>query len=306
VTSNHTQPFDLQVNGSFGVDFNAPTLDARLLQQWMLDHRANGGGQILATIITADLPTMQQRMANLHQILAELPELREIIVGIHLEGPFISPEPGYVGAHPREDVIPANPTAMQHLLDAGRGMVKLVTLAPECDADSKVTSLLAAQGIVVSAGHTAANMDTLKAAIQAGLSMFTHVGNGCPVQLPRHDNIIQRALSLCADLWLCFIPDGAHIPHFALQNYLRAVPLERTIMVTDSISAAGLGPGQFPLGKASVKVGSDLIARAPDGIHLAGSTLTMARLRHTLRETLHWTDSQIDLVTVHNPRLACS
>jgi N-acetylglucosamine-6-phosphate deacetylase len=193
---------------------------------------------------------------------------------------------------------------MQRLLDAGCGLVRLVTLAPECDAGQHVTKMLASHGIVVSAGHTAASLDTLKAAIQAGLSMFTHVGNGCPVQLPRHDNIIQRALSLSADLWLCFIPDGAHIPFFALQNYLRAVPPERTIMVTDSISAAGLGPGVFPLGKSSVNVGPDLIARAPDGIHLAGSTLTMGRLRHVLSETLHWSNSQIDQVTVHNPRLA--
>ena len=89
---------------------------------------------------------------------------------------------------------------------------------------------------------------SLRAAIDAGLSMFTHLGNGCPMLLHRHDNIIQRVLSLRERLTICFIADGVHIPPMALGNYLRLVGIERAIVVTDAISAARLGPGRYTVG----------------------------------------------------------
>ena len=109
---------------------------------------------------------------------------RELIWGLHIEGPFISPLPGYVGAHPPEHVRPADPDAMRRLLDAAAGLTRLVTLAPERDAGLAVTRLLAGQGILVAAGHCDPSLADLRAAIDAGLSMFTHLGNGCPMTLP--------------------------------------------------------------------------------------------------------------------------
>src|SRR5947199_1104578 len=166
------------------------------------------------------------------------PLVREIIAGIHIEVPFISPVDGYRGAHPKDAVRPADRDAMRRLLDAAGGLTRLVTLAPENDAGFAVTRLLTTQNIRVSAGHTNASLDQLKGAIAAGLSMFTHLGNGCPMQIHRHDNIIQRALSLADKLFLMFIADGAHVTYTALRNYLKLAGLDRCIVVTDAVAPA--------------------------------------------------------------------
>jgi N-acetylglucosamine-6-phosphate deacetylase len=296
--------FDLQVNGYAGVDFNSDGLTARPLHCCCEKLAQDGVGQILATIITADVDAMCRRLARIVELRERDPLARQMIAGFHIEGPFINETKGYRGAHPEEAIRPADPDMMRRLLDAAGGLTKLVTLAPERDADFAVTRLLANQGIVVSAGHTDASLDDLKAAIDAGLSMFTHLGNGCPMQLNRHDNIIQRALSLSDRLWLTFIADGVHVPWPALRNYLRAATLDRCIVVTDAISAASLGPGRYTLGHWDLLVGEDRVARAPDGSHLVGSAGTMPLSRSNLRSHLALTDEQIDRLTLHNPRLA--
>src|SRR5439155_2881117 len=153
------------------------------------------------------------------------------------------------------------------LLDAGGGLVRIMTLAPERDPDLCVTRMLSKRGVIVSAGHSDASLDQLRGAIDAGLSMFSHLGNGCPMQLHRHDNIIQRALSLSDQLWLMLIADGAHVGFPALGNYLRAAGLDRCIVVTDAVAPAGMVAGRFRLGRWTWIIGDDLVCRAPDGSH---------------------------------------
>ncbi|MEZ6117368.1 MAG: hypothetical protein R3C28_12440 [Pirellulaceae bacterium] len=166
---------------------------------------------------------------------------------------------------------------MDRLLDAAQGMTRLVTLAPEQDPDFHVTACLARQGILVSAGHCNPSLDQLEGAMDAGLRLFTHLGNGCPLQLHRHDNIIQRVLA-CADrLHIGLIGDGVHVPLFALQNYLKTAGIERCFVVTDAISAAGLGPGTYQLANQTVVVDDDLATWSADRSHLTGSAVTMQR-----------------------------
>jgi N-acetylglucosamine-6-phosphate deacetylase len=134
--------------------------------------------------------------------------------------------------------------------------------------------------------------------------MFTHVGNGCPVQMHRHDNIIQRALSLHERLWLCFIPDGVHVPFFVLKNWLRSIGLERTIFVTDAISAARLGPGRYTLAGWDILIGEDLVARSPDGSHFVGSTVTVPRIQDNALNHLGMSAAELTRVLDENPRRA--
>jgi N-acetylglucosamine-6-phosphate deacetylase len=176
----------------------------------------------------------------------------------------------------------------------------VVTLAPERDPQLRVTRLLARQGIVVSAGHTDASIEQLTAAIDAGLSMCTHVGNGCPMQLHRHDNIVQRMLSLADRLWLTFIADGAHVPFVALANYLRLAG-SRAIVVSDGIAAAGLGPGRYRLGRWELDIGEDMVAWAPDRSHLVGSAATMAQAAANLERALHLSAADVRRLTFENP-----
>ncbi len=296
--------FDLQVNGFAGVDFNADDLDADALHAACAALAADGVAGILATIITDQIEVMARRLTRLVRLRDQDPLAGRLIAGIHIEGPFINERDGYRGAHPADAVRIADVGAMARLLDAAGGLTRLVTLAPERDPAWRVTKMLAQQSIVVAAGHTDAGLDELHAAIDAGLAMVTHVGNGCPTVLPRHDNIIQRALSLADRLWLCFIADGVHIPHFALGNYLQVTGHSRAIIVTDAMAAAGLGPGSYRLGRRLVEVGPDLIARADAHGTLAGSTGTMARSERSLREVLGLPEAATRALLADNPRRA--
>jgi N-acetylglucosamine-6-phosphate deacetylase len=133
--------------------------------------------------------------------------------------------------------------------------------------------------------------------------MFTHVGNGCPIQMHRHDNIIQRALSLHDRLWLCFIPDGVHVPFFVLKNWLASIGLDRTIFVTDAISAARLGPGKYHLAGREIAVGSDLVARLPNG-QFCGSTVTLPRIQSHALQDLNLSKADLTQLIDTNPRSA--
>jgi N-acetylglucosamine-6-phosphate deacetylase len=131
--------------------------------------------------------------------------------------------------------------------------------------------------------------------------MFTHLGNGCPMQIHRHDNIIQRALSLADKLFLMFIADGAHVTYTAFRNYLKIAGLDRCIVVTDAVAPAAMGPGRFKLGRWDLLIGDDLVARAPDGSHLIGSAIMMPVAVQRLIDHAGLTREQALRLTVHNP-----
>ena len=274
---------DLQVNGYAGVDFNSDNLTPETLHRACAALERDGVGRILATVFTDTLDVMEARLRRIVEWREEDKLAKQIIPGLHIEGPFINETPGYVGAHPSDGVIPADVSSMQRLLDAAGGLTRIVTLAPERDPGLQVTSMLARQNIIVSAGHCNPSLDELDAGIDAGLSMFTHLGNGCPMQMHRHDNIVQRALSRSDRLWLCFIADGVHVPFVALRNYLDLAG-DRAIVVSDAMAAAGMGPGRHRLGRWEVEVGEDLAAWAPDRSHLVGSAMTMRQAERNLRE----------------------
>ena len=294
--------FDLQVNGYAGVDFNQDDLPAEAMHGACQQLQEDGVAGILATIITDDAKPMQRRLARIAQLREQDALVRELIAGIHIEGPFMSVEPGYVGAHPLDAVLPADVGVAEAMLEAAGGLTRIFTLAPEVDPGFHVTRMLADRGIVVSAGHTNAQLDELKGAIDSGLSMFTHLGNACPMHLHRHDNIIQRALSLADRLWISFIADGAHIAFPALGNYLRCAGISRCVIVSDAISAAGLGPGTYSIGPQKVAIGEDLVAWAEDRSHLFGSATIMPRAIQNLRDELSLSDDEIAQLTVENPR----
>ena len=298
------KPFDLQVNGYAGTDFCSSSLNAEQLHhacQALLDDEMDG---ILATFITDDLKSLVAKLSNMVRLREKDELARRVIAGFHVEGPFLNPTLGYIGAHEPEHVRPACLEDAQAILDAGTGLVKLLTLAPEQDSGAVVTKFLVEQGVIVSAGHCDPSLDQLKEAIDGGLSMVTHFGNGCPVELPRHDNVLQRFLSLREHLWFCFIPDGVHIDFFALKNYLDLVGIDRSIMTSDAISAATLGPGLHEISGISVEVDEDGVARRPGSPNLAGSTVTMTGILCNLSQDLGLSGEAITALVDRNPRTA--
>jgi N-acetylglucosamine-6-phosphate deacetylase len=296
--------FDLQIEGYAGVGITAGDLTAEGLHEACERLAGDGVAGILATFATDDLDRMVHRMQRLVALRERDPVARRMIPGFHIEGPFISRAVGYRGAHPAEHIRPPDAEAMKRLLDAGAGLTRIVTLAPERDKRLALTRMLADQGIVVSAGHCNPTLDQLRAALDAGLSMFTHLGNGCPSRLPRHDNVVQRVLSLAEKLWITFIADGVHIPVFALRNYLSAAGLARACVVTDAVRPAGLGPGLYEVDGGTVRVGEDLAIRAPDGPHLMGSAVTMPQNFRNLTEKVGLSHADALKLTCQNPRRA--
>ncbi|MCK5440721.1 MAG: N-acetylglucosamine-6-phosphate deacetylase [Maribacter sp.] len=293
--------FDIQVNGYAGVDFNRNDLSLEGLEKACLklkDDRVEG---ILATIITASFEDMVSRLKRLVSLREQSANIHETIKGFHIEGPFLNSTKGYRGAHPKEHILDSDVEKMKILLDAANGLTRIVTLAPEIDKDNQVTKYLYTQGITISAGHCNPELNALQSAIDAGLSMFTHLGNGCPQDLPRHDNIIQKALSLTNDLKLCFIADGIHIPFYALKNYIQLAGAENCIVTTDAMAAAGARAGRYSLSHIELEVGEDRIVREPGKPNFAGSAIDMKSSALNLKTEIGLSDEEITLLTYTNP-----
>ncbi len=277
---------DLQVNGYVGTDFNDPASSRDRLKIAALAMRADGVSKALPTVITASINDMCQCISNLQQLIHRDSEVADIFPGLHLEGPFISAEPGYIGAHPPQHARRQDLAILARLLDTGQGLVRLVTLAPEVDPHGLMTQMCCERGICVAAGHTNASLPELDCTLEAGLSLFTHLGNGCPKHMDRHDNIIYRALSRSDRLRYSLIADGFHVPELLFRNLLQWLPLDRIAVVSDAISAAGLGPGTYMLGKREVNIGLDRAAVDASGQHFVGSASTLRDADRWLAESL--------------------
>jgi len=294
---------DLQVNGYGGVDFNMDGLAPDDLHAACERLEADGVAGVLATFTTDRLDAMVDRLRRMVAAREQDDLARRLVAGIHIEGPFISPEDGYRGAHPVDGVRPPDLDAMERLLEAAGGLARVVTLAPEYDERLRLTRLLAGRGVVVAAGHCNPSLEVLRAACDAGLSMFTHLGNGCADLVPRHDNIIERALSLHDRLWLCFIADGSHVPYFVLGNWLRAAGTERACVVTDALAPAGIGPGTYRHKGHEIRVVEGDAARLPDG-SLVGGAISMRQADANLVEHVGLSPDDARRLTVTNPRKA--
>jgi N-acetylglucosamine-6-phosphate deacetylase len=296
-------PLDLQLNGYRGLDFGAADLSRERLAGICRAYRADGGGRFLATVITDALPLLERRIGALADAIERDAEIRDTVAGIHVEGPFIRAERGFVGAHPPEHACEATPEAMERLLAAGRGHVRMVTLAPERDPGFRTISMLAGRSVLVAAGHCDPSLEVLRDACAAGLSCFTHLGNGCPHLLHRHDNILHRVLACEALPFVTLNADGVHLPPFLLGAMLRWLGPERAIVVSDATAAAGMGMGTFRLGGQTVVVGEDGAAWSADRTHLVGSTATLSDLRRVLA-AVGQTDAAIDRLLAINPARA--
>ncbi|HET7697554.1 MAG TPA: amidohydrolase family protein [Vicinamibacterales bacterium] len=262
--------FDLQVNGFGGVDFNGPSLSAERCAAALERMRASGVTRCLPTLITSSF----ERFAAGARTLARMSD--PAIAGLHMEGPYLSPQDGPRGAHPREHITAASIDDFQRRQDAADGRILLVTLAPEVPGALPLVEHLAAAGVRVAIGHTAASAQQIRDAIGAGATLATHLGNGCAATLPRHPNPIWELLA-ADDIVASLIVDGHHLPPATVKAMARAKGAGRTILITDAIAAAGCAPGRFTIGGVDCVLGDDGRVSLPDTPYLAGSSLTLDR-----------------------------
>ena len=265
---------DLQINGYGGVDFQRDGLSLEQLLRASRALRRDGCGKFFFTLITDEWPKMLARLEHARRLRAQSPELQDALAGWHMEGPFLSEQRGFCGAHNPARMIDPTPEHL-HTLRAVTGHDPvLLTLAPERAGAIDAIRLARTLGMTVSLGHTDASAEVLRAAVEAGATGFTHLGNGCPRELDRHDNILWRI----ADeprLGASLIPDGLHVSPAPFRLLHRLLDAGRLIYyTTDAMAAAGAGPGRYTLGELEVEVGADQVVRQPGRTNFAGSALT--------------------------------
>lgn len=268
--------FEIQVNGFAGVDFQSRELSVAEIRRAVGALEEHETRRFFATFITDDLVALEARLVFWERVRADEPAIAAAVAGYHLEGPWISPEPGYRGAHDPAFVIPPRLPDFDRLQEAAGGRVKIVTLAPEVNGAHGFIAGLRSRGVQVSIGHSNAGWDSIRAAIEAGAGFCTHLGNGVPAMLDRHDNVVQRLLS-CDELVAFFIPDGIHLPPHVLQNFFRAKLPGKALFTTDCMAAAGSPPGRYRLAHHEMDVGADGVVRMPGSSQFAGSSLTPPR-----------------------------
>jgi len=266
--------FDIQVNGFAGVDFQNPAITADDLAYATREQLRHGTTQFLATVVTGSHDEMVARLRALARALDPRPELSSAVAGFHLEGPYLCAEEGPRGAHLREHLRPPSWAEFEKFQEAAGGRIAMVTLAPELPGAMRFIEEAAAAGVVAAIGHTAADDRQIADAVTAGAKTSTHLGNGSHNTLPRHANYIQ--VQLAEDrLMASFIADGHHLPPYAVKNFIRAKGVERSILTTDAISAAGAQPGHYRCGALEVETKEDGRVSLPGATCLAGSSATL-------------------------------
>jgi N-acetylglucosamine-6-phosphate deacetylase len=236
--------FDLQINGCGGRNFSSERLTLDDIRHVVRECRRHGIGALCATLVTNSRVALLHGFATLRGACESDPALGRALPGFHLEGPYISPEDGPRGAHPRQHVRPPDWDEFRRFQDAAGGRIRLVTLAPEHDGALPFIEKLAASGVVVSLGHTAAGSDRIREAVRAGARLSTHLGNGAHAVLPRHPNYIWEQLA-ADELWASIIADGHHLPPAVIRCILRVKTPVRTVLTCDASPLAGLPPGRY-------------------------------------------------------------
>jgi N-acetylglucosamine-6-phosphate deacetylase len=263
---------DLQVNGYFGVEMQAadPAGWATVMERLP----ATGCTAFLPTFITAPVRQLADALGCVREYLPARSWRGARVLGVHLEGPFISPRRR--GAHNPDWIVPPEPAALDELLAAGAGLVRLVTLAPEVAGGLAAVGQLAGAGVLVSVGHSNATAAQVAAAAGAGARMVTHLFNAQPGVKSREPGVVGQAL---ADPRLTsgLIVDTHHVAMANCTLAFAAAP-GRICLVTDAAACAGMPPGEYLLGGEPITLppGAGVPPRRADG-GLAGSALRIDR-----------------------------
>jgi N-acetylglucosamine-6-phosphate deacetylase len=258
---------DLHVHGGGGHDSAA---DRGSAEGAVAFHRSHGTTRTLVSLMADEVSAMCEQSAWLAGLVERGPTPEGHVVGIHQEGPFLAA--ARRGAQPLEVLRAPDPASVRALLDAGRGHVSMVTMAPELPGAEAAADAYAAAGAIVALGHTDATYEDALAAFRAAPRNATHLFNGMP---PLHHRAPGPALAAIEAAAGCeVIADGVHL-HPAILRLVARLIGDRLVLVTDAMAAAGLGDGAYRLGTQDVAVRAGVARLRDDEGSLAGSTLTM-------------------------------
>ncbi len=269
---------DVQVNGFAGVDYNDPAASHESIAESVRAMFSTGVTRFFPTIITGSEERMTGAVRNLaaakREFIRSAMAEGEAMEAFHIEGPHLSPESGPRGAHPLEHIRPPNFEEFQRWQQVADGGVRLVTISPEWEETPGYVRQLVRSGVVASIGHTKATAEQIQAAVDAGATMSTHLGNAAHPTLPKTQNYIWEQLAEDR-LAASFIVDGIHIPSAFFRGAVRAKGVERAVLVTDAVMPAMCKPGPYKLGQVDVELRPDGSVVLRGETRLAGSALRM-------------------------------
>ncbi|WP_433953082.1 N-acetylglucosamine-6-phosphate deacetylase [Curtobacterium flaccumfaciens] len=251
---------DLHGHGGATEAYEDDTFDRSLAM-----HRSHGTTRSVLSLVANPVPALAASLARVRDVMATDP----LVLGVHLEGPFLSPH--NKGAHNESFLIDPTPAAVDALLEAGEGVIRQVTIAPELPGALDAVRRFVDAGVTVAVGHTVGTYDQARAAFDAGATILTHACNAMPGLHHRAPGPIGAAV---ADdrVTLELILDAVHVHPVVADTLFRATP-GRVALITDAMSAAGAPDGSYRLGSLDVTV-TDGVAHVAGTETIAGSTLT--------------------------------
>jgi N-acetylglucosamine-6-phosphate deacetylase len=263
---------DVQSNGYGGQEFSSADLTTEQVATITAQQNAFGVTQYCPTVTTTSRGTFLHALSTVAEACRRWPSVNHAVAGIHVEGPYISPEDGPRGAHPLAHCRPPDWDEFQQLQDAAEGRIVILTMSAEYPQAAEFIARAVKAGVVIALGHTAANSAQIRAAVDAGASLSTHLGNGAHRMLRRHPNYLWDQL---ADdrLMASLIVDGHHLPAEVVKTFVRAKTPERCLLVSDLSGLAGLPAGRYETELCNLEILDDgrLVIAGQDQL-LAGAS----------------------------------
>ena len=255
---------DMHVHGGGGASY--PSEDPEQARRVFEFHRAHGTTTSIASTVTMAVDELERTVEALSGLVQD-----GLLAGIHLEGPFINK--ARCGAHDPALLREPEEHVIARLLDRGHGTIRMVTVATELNGGLRAVRQLTDSGVIAALGHTDASYEQARAAIDAGVTVATHLFNAMRGLHHREPGPIAAMLE-SETVAVELVNDGHHLHDAAVELAFQAAGHERVALITDAMSAAGAGDGSYELGPLAVRV-VDGVARLADSEAIAGSTLTM-------------------------------
>jgi N-acetylglucosamine-6-phosphate deacetylase len=264
---------DLQVNGYKGISFSDLTLTEDRFVFACKELIEAGTVAFLPTIITASAEVYKQNLPLIAKAMKH-EDLKGHILGIHVEGPFISEKDGARGAHSTQWVRKPDLEMLDKLNTWADGNIKMLTISAELEGADELCKHAVNLGITISLGHQLATEEDLERLAKSGARSLTHLGNGIPNLLHRHKNPLWAGLAN-DDLVAMIITDGHHIPPSVIKTIIRTKGMSKVVVVSDAAPIAGLPPGKYNTLGNDVILDESGFLHNPEKGHLVGSSATM-------------------------------
>lgn len=265
--------FDIQVNGANGIDLQSKELTPENISALTDFLAGHGVSHWIPTIITGSAKAMMHGCKVIGEAIND-PRIRRAIPGIHLEGPYISPEDGPRGAHDKKHVRKPSLEEFEEFMRAARNRIAYITVAPEVEGAIPFIREVAKRKVRVALGHHNASPVEIERAVAAGAVLSTHLGNGLAATVHRHENPLWPQLAN-DHLRASLIADLEHLPADLLRVFVRAKQPRRVILTSDCIHLTGLKPGTYDLGGVPVEMLPSGRVCLSGTEYLAGSSLLL-------------------------------